>query len=68
MLLLSSLLCFCSLVCFVVVHEFVFGNAVVSCFLLLFFLFINLCCCSLVCFVVVHEFVFTNVVVHYFVL
>ena len=39
--------CCCSLVCFVVRHEFVYANAVVN-LLLLFF-----CCCSLV-YVTVH--------------
>ena len=52
MLLFISLFCCCSLVCFVVMHGFMF-------------LFISLlCCCSLICFVVVHEFVFATVVVH----
>ena len=51
MLLFLSLLSCCSLVCFVVVHEFVFAS-VVHWFVLL--LFISLCCCSLVCYVVVH--------------
>ena len=50
MLLFISLLCCCSLVRFVAVHEFGFANADVHWFVLL--LFISLCCCSLVCYVV----------------
>ena len=51
-MLFLNLLCSCSLVCFVAIHQFML-------------LFISLlCCCSIVCFVVVHEFVFASVVVH----
>ena len=52
MFLFISLLCCCSLICFVVVHVFVFANAVVHLFVLL--MFISLYCCSLVSFVLVH--------------